>query len=179
MVRVLDVLFGVLWEKKVRRLEKSTLLPVVAVMTNVRYGWPFLHAWKIDRELLIRVRASWAGFDEMVLLAGSVKILVQWLAGHRRVCTRDHPPPSLFCLRWILTILIPRTSWSTQCRANSRPRISKPSTTLSMWRLATGVSSIFFSLSCFGSTFSQCGISQFQINPSLISCSTPIFVLSP
>ena len=141
---------------------------------------------KINREPLISSSSELSRFRwDGRRVASSVKILLQWRAGHRRVCTLDHPPPSLqiglekFCLRWILTILIPRTSWSTQCRANSRPRISKPSTTLSMWRLATGVSSIFFSLSCFGSTFSQCGISQFQINPSLISCSTPIFVLSP
>ena len=135
---------------------------------------------KIYREPLISSSSELSRFLwDGRRVASSVKILLQWRAGHRCVCTRDHPPPSLFCLRWILTILIPRTSWSTQCRGNSRPRISKPSTTLSMWRLATGVSSIFFSLSCFGSTFSQCGISQFQINPSLISCSTPIFVLSP
>ena len=43
MVRVLDVLFGVLWEKKVRRLEKSTLLPVVVVGHGPKQRTPPTH----------------------------------------------------------------------------------------------------------------------------------------
>ena len=51
LVGVLDLLFGILgfylaylvFLKKVHRLEKSTLPPVVAVVTNIRYGHMFTY----------------------------------------------------------------------------------------------------------------------------------------
>ena len=39
LLGIFDVLFEVLWEKNVCWLEKSTLPPVVAVVTNMRYDY--------------------------------------------------------------------------------------------------------------------------------------------
>ena len=135
------------------RLEKSTLLPV---LTNVRYGWPFheflwvvflifmpgrsIESCSLEFEQAEQVSMRWFCWRA---------VLRFWCSGSPGI---DASAPATIhlpadcgrqvLLRWILTILILRASWSTRCRENSRPRILKLSTTLSMWRLDTGVSSI-------------------------------------
>ena len=74
------------------------------------------------------------------------ELLLQWRAGFQRVCTTSLPlslPPCRFgfCSRWILRIpTLMASSSLTQCRENSRRHILTISTTLSMWRPATGFS---------------------------------------
>ena len=130
----------------------------------------------------------------MVSLAGSVKTLLQWRAGHRRVCTRNHPPSSLPACRFGSTSFAEMNPHDPDpegqlvdpmSRKFSAPHLEA----LDHFEHVKAGHRCFFhlasssfrspSLSCLGSTFSKYGISQFQTNQFHISCSSPLFVTSP
>ena len=127
---------------------------------------------------------------EQVSVAGSVKILVQWRAGHRRVCTRDHPPPCRLGSTSFAEMNPHDPDPEGQLVDPMSRKFSAPHLeALDHFEHVKAGHRCFFnlasssfrspSLSCLGSTFSKYGISQFQTNQFHISCSSPLFVTSP